>query len=93
MIEIRQLTKVFKLSKKQMAEAKTKNPRKTAVDHLDLTAKEGEIYGLLGPNGAGKTTTLRCISTLIRPTGGEIYVNGHEVRKEPEAVRNCIGFR
>lgn len=69
MIEIRQLTKVFKLSKKQMAEAKTKNPRKTAVDHLDLTAKEGEIYGLLGPNGAGKTTTLRCISTLIRPTG------------------------
>ena len=46
----------------------------------------------LGPNGAGKTTTLRCISTLIRPTGGEIYVNGHEVRKEPEAVRNCIGF-
>ena len=35
---------------------------------------------------------LRCISTLIRPTGGEIYVNGHEVRKEPEAVRNCIGF-
>ena len=45
MIEIRQLTKVFKLSKKQMAEAKTKNPRKTAVDHLDLTAKEGEIYG------------------------------------------------
>ena len=92
MIEIRQLTKVFKLSKKQMAEAKTKNPRKTAVDHLDLTAKEGEIYGLLRPNGAGKTTTLRCISTLIRPTGGEIYVNGHEVRKEPEAVRNCIGF-
>ena len=47
MIEIRQLTKVFKLSKKQMAEAKTKNPRKTAVDHLDLTAKEGEIYGRL----------------------------------------------
>ena len=93
MIEIRQLTKVFKLSKKQMAEAKTKNPRKTAVDHLDLTAKEGEIYGLLGPNGAGKTTTLRCISTLIRPhRGRKYYVNGHEVRKEPEAVRNCIGF-
>ena len=43
MIEIRELTKVYKLSKKQMAEAKTKNPKKTAVDHLNLTAKEGEI--------------------------------------------------
>lgn len=92
MIEIKRLTKVYKLNKKQMAEAKTKNPLKTAVDDLSLTAKEGEIYGLLGPNGAGKTTTLRCISTLIRPTKGEIYVNGHEVQKEPEAVRNSIGF-
>ena len=92
MIEIRDLTKVYRLNKKQMAEAHTKNPKKTAVDHLSLTAKKGEIYGLLGPNGAGKTTTLRCVSTIIKPTGGEIYVDGHEVQREPEAVRNCIGF-
>lgn len=92
MIEIRDLTKVYRLNKKQMAESHTKNPKKTAVDHLSLTAKKGEIYGLLGPNGAGKTTTLRCISTIIRPTSGEIYVDGHEVQKEPEAVRNSIGF-
>ena len=92
MIEIEGLTKVFKLNKKQMAELKTKDPLKTAVDNVSFTARRGEIYGLLGPNGAGKTTTLRCISTLLRPTDGEIYVEGHEVQKEPEAVRNAIGF-
>lgn len=92
MIEIKNLTKIYKLNKKQMLESKTKNPLKTAVDDLSLSAREGEIYGLLGPNGAGKTTTLRCIATLIKPTKGEIYVSGHEVQKEPEAVRESIGF-
>lgn len=92
MIEIRNLTKVYKLNKKQMLESKTKNSIKTAVDNLSLTAKEGEIYGLLGPNGAGKTTTLRCIATLIKPTEGEILVGRNEVQKNPEAVRTSIGF-
>lgn len=92
MIEIKGLTKVFKLNKKQMAELKTKNPLKTAVDDVSFTARPGEIYGLLGPNGAGKTTTLRCISTLLKPSKGQIYVKGHEVQEEPEAVRNSIGF-
>ena len=86
MIEIKHLTKIYKLNKKQMAESKTKNPYKTAVDDLCLTAKKGEIYGLLGPNGAGKTTTLRCIATLIKPTKGEVFVDQHEVQKEPEKV-------
>ena len=79
MIEINNLTKIYKLNKKQMKESKTTNPLKTAVDDLSLRAVPGEIYGLLGPNGAGKTTTLRCISTIIRPTKGEIYVAGHEI--------------
>ena len=92
MIEIKNLTKVYKLNKKQMRESKTTNPLKTAVDNLSLTARPGEIYGLLGPNGAGKTTTLRCISTIIRPTKGQIFVAGHEVQKEPEKVREKIGF-
>ena len=92
MIEIKNLTKTYKLNKKQMKESRTTNPIKTAVNDLTLTARKGEIYGLLGPNGAGKTTTLRCISTIIRPTKGEIYVDGHEVRKEPEKVRESIGF-
>lgn len=92
MIEIKNLTKIYRLNKKQMKESKTTNPVKTAVDDLSLTAKPGEIYGLLGPNGAGKTTTLRCISTIIKPTKGEIFVSGHEVQKEPEKVREKIGF-
>lgn len=92
MIEIKDLTKVFTLNRKMMKETKAKSNKKIAVNHLSLTAKKGEIYGLLGANGAGKTTTLRCISTIIKPTSGEIYVAGHEVQKEAEAVRNCIGF-
>lgn len=92
MIEIKNLTKIYKLNKKQMKESKTTNPIKTAVDRLSLSAKKGEIYGLLGPNGAGKTTTLRCISTIIKPTKGEIIVAGYGVRKEPEKVREKIGF-
>ena len=80
-IEIHDLTKIYKLNKKQMQESHTKNPKKTAVDHLTLTAKSGEIYGLLGPNGAGKTTTLRCIATIIKPSSGEIYVMAMRYRR------------
>ena len=92
MIEIKNLKKVYKLNKKQMEENRTKNPHKVAVDGLSLVAKPGEIYGILGPNGAGKTTTLRCMATLIKPTEGEIYVGGYEVQKNPEEVRESIGF-
>ena len=81
MIEIKNLTKIYKLNKKQMKESKTKSSRKVAVDDVSLRAKKGEIYGLLGPNGAGKTTTLRCIATILKPTKGEIYVSGHEVQE------------
>ena len=75
-----------------MKELKTTDHKKYAVKNLSLEAKKGEIYGLLGPNGAGKTTTLRCISTIIKPTEGEIFVDDHEVQKESEAVRESIGF-
>lgn len=92
MIDIKDLTKIYKLNRKQMKESRTTNPVKTAVNQLSLSATKGEIYGLLGPNGAGKTTTLRCISTIIKPTKGEIFVGGHEVQKEPEKVREKIGF-
>ena len=92
MILIKDLTKVYKLSKKQMMEQKTKKNMKKAVDHLNLTAKPGEIYGLLGPNGAGKTTTLRCIATLLKPTGGEISVCGFDAVNDSEKVRKCISF-
>ncbi len=92
MIEINNLTKIYKLSKKQMAEQKTKKNMKIAVDKVTFSATEGEIFGLLGPNGAGKTTTLRCIATLLNPTEGDITVQGYNTVKEGEAVRKSIAF-
>ncbi len=92
MIEINNLTKIYKLSKKQMAEQKTKKNMKIAVDKVTFSATEGEIFGLLGPNGAGKTTTLRCIATLLNPTEGDITVQGYNTVKEGESVRKNIAF-
>lgn len=92
MIKINNLTKVYKLTKKQMAEQKTKKNMKRAVNHITLEARQGEIYGLLGPNGAGKTTTLRCIATLLKPTEGSIDVCGHDTVKEGSKVREDICF-
>jgi len=63
-----------------------------AVDGLDFSCRQGEVFGLLGANGAGKTTTLRVLSTIIRPTEGTARVMGHDVIQEPEAVRRSLGF-
>jgi ABC-2 type transport system ATP-binding protein len=63
-----------------------------AVDHLDLSIEEGEIFGLLGPNGAGKTTTVLMLSTVIKPTEGTAFVGGQDVRKNPDDVRKLIGI-
>ncbi|MCK5832980.1 ATP-binding cassette domain-containing protein [bacterium] len=63
-----------------------------AVNGLDLTIPEGEIFGLLGPNGAGKTTTLRMISTLLQPTRGKILIDGHDTVTESDKVRRKLGF-
>lgn len=92
MIEIKNLTKIYKLSSGQMKKLKTKSSTKVAVDNISFKAEQGEILGLLGPNGAGKTTTLRCIATLLKPTDGTVIVDGHDTVKEPEAVRASIGF-
>ena len=62
-----------------------------AVQGIDLTVAEGEIYGFLGPNGAGKTTTVRMLTTLLLPTGGRATVAGHDVVAEARAVRASIG--
>ena len=86
------LTKTFKLTKKQQKINKTNETLKVAVKDLSFVAYEGEIYGLLGPNGAGKTTTLRMISTLIKPDQGDVLVDGYSVLKEANEVRRRIGF-
>ena len=63
----------------------------TAVAGIDLAVEEGEIFGFLGPNGAGKSTTVRMLVTLLRPTSGSARVAGHDIVKEPNAVRRAIG--
>ncbi len=64
----------------------------TAVDRLNLSINEGEIFGLLGPNGAGKTTTLSMLATLLPPTDGNAAVAGFDVRRDAAKVRRNIGF-
>ena len=64
----------------------------TAVDHLDLTVSQGEIFGLVGPDGAGKTTTLRMLCGLMEPSEGTATVAGHDVSREPQAVKDQIGY-
>ena len=60
------------------------------LDGIDLQVAEGTVFALLGPNGAGKTTTVQILSTLIGADGGEMRVAGHDVVKEPDAVRAAI---
>jgi len=64
----------------------------TAVDHLDLEVRPGEILGFLGPNGAGKTTTLRCASGLLRAHEGTIAIAGFALDRQPTHARASMGF-
>ena len=64
----------------------------TAVDGLSLTVARGEIFGLVGPDGAGKTTTMRLLTSIMDPDGGEAWVAGRHVVREPEAVKERIGY-
>jgi ABC-2 type transport system ATP-binding protein len=63
----------------------------TAVDGITFHVDDGEIFGLLGPNGAGKSTLIRMMTTLTPVTSGKAVVSGHDVSREPDAVRRTIG--
>ena len=63
-----------------------------AVDDLSFTVNDGQIYGFLGPNGAGKTTTMNIITGYLGTTDGEVIINGHDIVKEPEEAKKCIGY-
>tara|TARA_A100001037_G_scaffold4467_1_gene4383 strand:+ start:7907 stop:8860 length:954 start_codon:yes stop_codon:yes gene_type:complete len=62
-----------------------------AVDGINLSVSEGQVFGFLGPNGAGKSTAIRMLTTLLHPTSGEVYVSGFNVVTEAAAVRRLIG--
>ena len=78
MVEIRHLTKKY--------------GENTAVDDLNLTLEPGNVYGFLGPNGAGKSTTMNMITGYIGATSGEIIIHGHDINKEPELAKKCMGY-
>lgn len=78
MIEVKSLQKHFKDIK--------------AVDNMTFTVHKGEVFGLLGENGAGKTTTLRMLATMLQPTGGNAIIDGKDLVKDPESIRNDIGI-
>ena len=66
-------------------------PKLTAVDGLDLTIRQGELFSLLGVNGAGKTTTIKMLTCLTVPTGGDAAVGGYSITRQPEQVKQRIG--
>jgi len=77
-IEIRNLTKKY--------------GNHIAVDDISLDIKPGKVYGFLGPNGAGKSTTMNIITGYLAPTSGEVKIDGHDIYKEPEEAKACIGY-
>lgn len=63
-----------------------------AVDDLSLNIEKGKVYGFLGPNGAGKSTTMNIITGYIGATKGSIKIDGHDIFKEPERAKKCVGY-
>jgi len=62
-----------------------------AVKGIDFFVEEGKLFAFLGPNGAGKSTTIDILSTLRKKDSGEVWINGYELGKEDQSIRNCIG--
>ena len=65
---------------------------KKVIDGLDLDVERGELFGFLGPNGAGKTTTIRILTTLTKPSSGQVLINGIDVAKDPAKVKSEFGI-
>lgn len=64
----------------------------TAVDHINFKVDKGDIFAFLGPNGAGKSTTIKMLTTMLRPSSGELRLAGHDVTKERDSARKAFGI-
>ncbi len=89
MILINELTKKFK---RRGVQKNRKVEDLLALDNISLNINKGEIFGLIGPNGAGKTTTLKILSTLVIPDEGTVTIDGYDVVKNANIVKNKIGL-
>ena len=78
MLEVRGLTKRFR--------------GRTVVDHVSFTLRPGEITGYLGPNGSGKSTTVKMLTGLLHPSEGSVLFQGREIRENPIAFRQALGY-
>jgi sodium transport system ATP-binding protein len=92
MIEVQNISKEYPLKKAQQKKLNTTNTAFSAIDNVSFTCTPGRVFSLLGPNGAGKTTLLRIISTILKPTSGDVRVCGYSVKDQSEMVRGKIGF-
>lgn len=63
-----------------------------ALDNLDISLEQGEIFSLLGPNGAGKSTLIKLLTTLLKPSSGDAFIDGVSILKNPFKVRSLIGY-
>lgn len=92
-VESVNLYKKFKLPKTyaQLLRHPLKTEEVIALERIDFSVPQGSCLGILGPNGAGKTTLMKILSTLIRPTGGEVWINGINVEENPDEVKKVIG--
>ena len=77
-IETKQLSKAF--------------GKVTAVNNLNLSIEEGEIFGFLGPNGAGKSTTIRMLCGILEPTAGSATVGGYDIATQTDKIKAIIGY-
>lgn len=72
--------------------SKTYKGNKKAVDNLSITVEAGDIYGFIGHNGAGKSTTIKSVVGVLEFTEGEIYIDGHSVKKEPMECKSITAY-
>ena len=89
-IQTSNLSKTYITRQRQGIFKSTRHPVE-ALTGIDLEVRQGEIFGLLGPNGAGKTTLIKILTTLLLPSGGEARVNGHDILRQPNQIRQSVG--
>jgi len=89
-VKIEHINKVYK-TKQRKGLFKSEEREVEALQDISMEVEAGEIFGLLGPNGAGKTTLIKILTTLLLPTGGDAWVNGHHIEKQGNDVRASVG--